>query len=171
MLKPKWRCKFRDEIDSRSLASLLTAHQRYRHGLMRQRKLPFSGAYYWVPAVDGDWSLSVWPNVFHEGGEAGHVDIWEDLVYILARTFRVEPVKLVSAISNCPYGFPRGRVVKMGDGRWGVAHGNDHPTGCCLESSVLDTFCLAGAKPKFFFDEHEQMNAYDRERVKSALGI
>ena len=171
MLKLKWRCSFHDEIDAPALASLLTAHHRYRHGLAKRRGLPFSGAYYWIPVANDCWNLSVWPSAFHEGGEAGHVEVWEDLVYILAGTFRLDPTKLLSAIGNCPYGFPRGRVVKMGDGSWGVAHGNDHPKGYELESSVAEAFCLQGAKPKFFFDEHEQMNVYDREQVWAALGI
>jgi hypothetical protein len=171
MLKPKWRCSCRDDIAPQTLASLLTAHQHYRHQLMQRRNQPFTGAYYWVPAVDGVWSLSVWPNAFHEGGEAGHVDVWGDLVYILARAFHIDPAKLVSVTGNCPYGLPRGRVVKMGDGNWGVAHGGDDPTGHYLESFVIDAFCLVDAKPKFFFDEHEQMSDYDRDRVRLALGV
>lgn len=171
MLKEKWRCSFRDQIDSRTLASLLTAHQRYRHDLARRRELPFAGAYYWIPAPDGDWCLSVWPNAFYEDGEAGHVDVWRDLAFILAGLFPVEPNEVISAIENCPYGLPRGRVVKMGDGRWGVAHGNDHPVGLDLEASIADAFCLGDVNPIFFFDDHEQMLSCDRDIVRRALGI
>ena len=171
MLKEKWRCSFCDDIDFRTLTSLLTANHRYRHDLAKRRGLPFTGAYYWVPVADGGWELSVWPNAFHEGGEAGHADVWEDLVYILAGAFRLEPTTLASAIGNSPYGLPRGRVVKMGDGSLVVAHGNDHPEGHNLEPTVVEAFCLESVKPKLFFDEHEQMNVYDRDRVRSALCV
>lgn len=171
MLKTKWQCSFRDEIDAWALASLLSANHRYRHGLAKGRGLPFTGAYYWIPVADVGWKLSVWPNAFHEGGEAGHADIWEDQVYILAEAFNVEPAQLLREIRNCPYGLPRGRVVKMGDGSWGVAHGNDHPKGQDLESTVMGSFSLQDVTPKFFFDDHEQMLSCDRVNVRRALGI
>ena len=171
MLKKKWRCSFRNDIDFPTLCSLLAAHHRYRHDLAKRRRKPFTGAYYWIPVAEGGWSLSVWPDAYHEGGEAGHADVWEDLVCILAGAFRLESNKLFCSIGNCPYGLPRGRVVKMGDDSWGVAHGNDHPKGHNLESTVIGSFSLQGVKPKFFFDEHEQMSVYDRDRVRAVLGV
>ncbi len=169
MLKPKWQLSYRDGIDAGQLAAILASHQHHRHHLAKKGGRPFAGAYYWVPNAKQDWSILVHPNAFYEGGEAGHVDVWEDLVYILARMNRVDPTLLLDQIGNCPYGLPRGRVVRMGKGEWGVAHGNDHPTDVQLESTVIDEFCLGDVHPKFFFDEHEQMLSCDYEQVQASL--
>ncbi|MCA9218057.1 MAG: hypothetical protein KDB27_33530 [Planctomycetales bacterium] len=171
MLKTQWRCSFRDDVDPSTLAAILADHQHYRHRLAKRRGKPFTGAYYWVPDASGGWELSVWPDAFYEGGEAGHVDVWKDLVYILAYELRIEPTELHQKIGNCPYGLPRGRVVKMGDGSCGVAHGNDHPMGCDLKSAVEEAFCLAGMSPVYFLDEHEQMLLRDQVSVQSSLGL
>lgn len=65
MLKSKWRCSFRDEIDAPALASRLTAQHHYRHGLGKRRGLPFTGAYHWVPVADNNnESLPCWPNYY-----------------------------------------------------------------------------------------------------------
>ena len=171
MLKPKWQCSYRDGIDARQLAAVLDSHQHHRHHLAKKRGRPFTGAYYWVPDVDQNWSIRVHPNAFYEGGEAGHVDVWEDLVYIVARMNRLDPTLVLDQIGNCPYGLPRGRVVRMGNGDWGVAHGNDHPADYDLVSIVTEQFCLGTVCPKFFFDDHEQMLPSDAYQVQQTLRL
>ncbi len=59
MLKPKWQCSYRDGIDPGQLAGLLASHQHHRHHLVKKRGRPFTGAYYWVPDANNDWSLLV----------------------------------------------------------------------------------------------------------------
>ncbi len=82
---------------------------------------------------------------------------------------RVDPTSLLVRIVNCPYGLPRGRVVRLGNGEWGVAHGNDHPAVVRFEAIIIDAFCLSDVQPKFFFDEHEQMLLSDYEQVQSSI--
>jgi len=169
MLKSKWQFAYREGIDPSQLAAVLASHQHHRHHLAKKRGRPFTGAYYWVPDDNQNWSILVHPNAFYEGGEAGHVDVWEDLVYIVARMNRIDPTLLLDQIGNCPYGLPRGRVVRMGNGDWAVAHGNDHPANHDLESVVTEGFCLGTVCPKFFIDDHEQMLPGDFELVRESL--
>ncbi len=167
MLKPKWR---NDAI--RPLSSAMArAHQRYRHDLAIKRGKPFSGAYYWVPDALSRWSLLVFPNAFYEGGEAGHVDVWEEVIQVLSHWHECDPGKLRKTIENCPYGLPRGRVVRMGNGDWGVAHGNDHPAEHPFQEMIVENFCLSEVSPRFFFDDHEQMLEQDQILVCHALGL
>ncbi|GAA4445431.1 hypothetical protein GCM10023156_04990 [Novipirellula rosea] len=134
-----------------------------------KRGLPFTGAYYWIPLPQGAWSILVFPNAFYVGGEAGHVDVWEDVVRILAGLHQLNLQGLLSQIENCPYGLPRGRVVRMGSGDWGVAHGGDHPKEMNLESTISDAFCLRDIHSNFFFDEHEQMLSEDQYLIKCLI--
>lgn len=170
MLKKKWQSPWLPNCDPATQTSVVTSHQHHRHYLALKRGLPFTGAYYWIPLPRGSWSFLVFPNAFYESGEAGHVDVWEDVVRILAGLHQLISHGLLSQIENCPYGLPRGRVVRMGSGDWGVAHGGDHPDGLDLESTVADAFCLNEVHPNFFFDEHEQMLPGDRHHVELLIG-
>ncbi len=169
MLKKKWQSPWLNGVDSAIRNAVVTSHQHHRHRLALERGLPFGGAYYWIPVPDGVWSILAFPNAFYEGGEAGHVEIWEEVIRILSGLHRLNGNELVEQIGNCPYGLPRGRVVQMGSGVWGVAHGDDHPNGTDLESTVSEAFCLNEIRPKFFFDEHEQMLPGDRHQVKLSI--
>lgn len=171
MLKKKWQSPLLTNVDKASRTAVVMAHQHHRHKLAKNRGKPFSGAYYWVPDSDHKWSLLVHPNAFYEGNEAGHADVWEDVVLIFTQMHALGPSDLLKRIGNCPYGLPRGRVVKLGSGEWGVAHGNDHPPEASLESMVIEEFCLQSVRPKFFVDDHEQMLAVDRDCVQSTLGV
>ncbi|WP_345326814.1 hypothetical protein [Novipirellula rosea] len=171
MLKKKWRSVWREGIDPATQSAVVADHQKHRHHLALKRGLPFTGAYYWIPSKANQWSILVFPNAFYEDGEAGHVDVWQDVVRILSCLHHLNVNDLVTQISNCPYGLPRGRVVRMGTGQWGVAHGGDQPTRTNLESTVSDAFCLKGVHPNFFFDEHEQMLPEDWEQTRLALSL
>ncbi|WP_417730856.1 hypothetical protein [Rosistilla oblonga] len=169
MLKKKWQSPWLADVDSATRTAVVISQQHHRHQLALKRGLPFTGAYYWIPIAQDAWSLAVFPNAFYVGGEAGHVDVWEDVVRILAGRHRRNASELVDQIGNCPYGLPRGRVVRLGSGDWGVAHGGDQPKGSYLESTVSDAFCLNDVHPRFFFDEHEQMLPGDRHQVELSI--
>lgn len=169
MLKKKWNAPWLADVDPATRTAVVTSQQHHRHHLALKRGLPFTGAYYWIPKPDNAWSILVFPNAFYDGGEAGHVDVWEDVVRILAGLHPRSPQELLPQIENCPYGLPRGRVVRMGNGDWGVAHGGDHPKSMDLESIVSDAFCLNEVHPRFFFDEHEQMLPGDRHQVELSI--
>tara|TARA_R110002073_G_scaffold139076_1_gene288946 strand:- start:618 stop:1133 length:516 start_codon:yes stop_codon:yes gene_type:complete len=171
MLKKQWRSPWKADVDRTTQIAVAISHQHHRHQVALNRGLPFTGAYYWIPSKANQWSVLVFPNAFYEDGEAGHVDVWEEVICILAGSYFLKWNDLVTQIGNCPYGLPRGRVVRMGTGRWGVAHGGDQPPGTNLESTVSDAFCLKGVHPNFFFDEHEQMLPEDWEQTRLALSI
>ncbi len=169
MLKKKWQSPGLADVDPVTRSTVVTSHQHHRHQLALKRGLPFTGAYYWIPISQGAWSILVFPNAFYEGGEAGHVDVWEDVVRILAGLHQLNAQGLLSRIDNSPYGLPRGRVVRMGSGDWGVAHGGDHPDQMDLNSTISNAFCLNEVHPVFFFDEHEQMLPEDQHLVSRAI--
>ncbi|WP_417739161.1 hypothetical protein [Rosistilla oblonga] len=171
MLKKKWNAPWLANVDPASRVAVVASQQHHRHHLALERGLPFTGAYYWIPITQDAWSILVFPNAFYEGGEAGHVDVWSDVICILARLHQLNAQSLSNQIENCPYGLPRGRVVRMGSGDWGVAHGCDHPEGAGLESTVFDAFCLNDVQPNVFFDEHEQMLPGDWRQTKLALSL
>jgi hypothetical protein len=165
MLKKKWRSEWLKDVNPAKRPAIVADHQHHRHQLARKRDRPFAGAYYWIPFKANEWSVLVFPNAFYEGGEAGHVHVWEEVVHILAYLHQLSGPVLLEQIGNYPYGLPRGRAVRMGDGNWGVAHGGDHPEGTDLESCITEAFLLKDVRPKFFFDEHEQMLPGDRHHV------
>lgn len=171
MLKKKWNAPWLADVDPATRTSVVTSQQHHRHHLALKRGRPFTGAYYWIPSKANHWSILVFPNAFYEDGEAGHVDVWQDVVRILSCLHHLDVNELVTQLGNCPYGLPRGRVVRMGTGQWGVAHGGDQPPGTNLESTVSDSFCLKGVHPNFFFDEHEQMLPEDWEQTRLALSL
>ena len=99
-----------ERLTPHSRARMVQARQRFRYHSVVAKKEPFTGAYYWIPDCDGNWEPRVFPDCFYVA-EAGHVEIWPDVVDLLALEYRVPPSQLMAEISNAPYGLPRGRVV------------------------------------------------------------
>lgn len=171
LLKKKWRSDWLEGVDPVTRSVVVADHQKHRHHLALKRGRAFTGAFYWIPLKANEWSVVVFPNAFYEGGEAGHVNVWEEIIHVLSVQHQLSFSVLLDQIGNCPYGLPRGRVVRMGDGNWGVAHGGDHPDGTNLESSITEAFLLHSVHPKFFFDEHELMLPEDKCQVEDSLHL
>ncbi len=134
---------------------------------MNKNNAPFTGPYYWIPLPDNSWKLVKFADEFY-GGHAAHVKIWPEVVINLAQEWGLNAVALRRQLENTPYGLPRGRVVFMGNNHWGIAHGDDHPTGTSLDM-VKRAFNLPRQKTTLLPDEHEHVMLEDVQLVRNAL--
>jgi len=163
----------REKMDYRLLppesrAIILEVHRQYRLARMRVTQKPFTGPYYWVPLRDTKWKLYEFADHYYKEKHAAHVIIWREVVDNLALEWRVNPDALQRVLENAPYGLPRGRVVKLGDDKWGIAHGDDNPAGTSLQM-VKKAFNLPRKKTTLFLDEHEHVIPEHVQLVRETL--
>jgi len=147
---------------------MLESRRLYRTATMRSTKKPFTGPYYWVPLRDGQWMLCEYAEKYYKEGHAGHVKIWPELVFSLAREWGLQGDGPRRVLENAPYGLPRGRVVKLGEDKWGIAHGDDNPAGTSL-TMVKRAFNLPRKKTTLFQDEHEHVIPEHVQLVRETL--
>lgn len=104
-----------------------------------------------------------------------HYDWWEaSLAGIVAekwaKRLRVTPKKLEQELAMLPYGFPRGRISKVGR-RFLVLQGGDLTPAMSISKDAIEAaFGIAG-RCSWQFDEHEQCIAEDRDEMRRVLGI
>ena len=154
-------------LSPKSRSIMIESRRLWRMARMQATGKPFAGPYYWVPSPVGSWELLGFAGKFY-GDEDGHVTIWPEVVSILAMKWGKEETKLRHRLSDAPYGLPRGRVTRMGNQTWGVAHGNDNPIGTDL-NTVIEAFNLAEVELNVFMDEHEHVIPEDVSLVRNAL--
>jgi hypothetical protein len=133
---------------------------------------PRTGAYYWLPLPRGKrihWRLLAFYDQDY-GGSAEHQAVWPQILDTLAREWRKPVALLRRRLENSLYGLPRGRVARMTDGTYGIAHGDDSPVRT-WESTVRRAFNLEGTPTRCYLDEHERMLPGHPLEVQQALGI
>lgn len=120
---------------------------------------------YYVVCLKGRWRL------FYHRHEAGdqdwdHTAFWESsVVWQIARSLRLPPAK-AKALALHPYGFPRGRVTKVGR-RFRVYHGND-TQGLIDRAEVEEAFGIRGLA-QWCEDDHEHCLDFDSASVRRLL--
>lgn len=132
-----------------------------------------TGPYYWVPVPDGNgvaWRLVAFFDSDFPGGFAEHQQVWPEVMAHLARDWEKPVARISGSLADSLYGLPRGRVTRMVDGRYGIAHGNDVPVSRWI-STVKAAYRLTTVAVHSFRDEHERMLAGHPENVQTALGI
>lgn len=137
---------------------------------LRTRPTGLTGAYYWLPKPCDKgvaWDVMT-SHALGFDAEAGHVEMWGEVVVRLASVWDKDVDALSRKLRNCPYGLPRGRVTRPAK-RFLVLHGGDSPCADGLEP-VLVAFGLRHHFVRVVFDEHERTLEEDRMRVTKALG-
>ena len=155
-------------LSPRTISPLVVQTARSLIDRLDESALPTDGIYYVVRYPD-KWDVFAYR--FDNFPEIDHTALWCDHVApVLARCWgralRLSPAKLEKSLTLHAYGFPRGRVTKMGM-QFRVLYGGDAPF--IPNSRVEHAFDLAGAK--WERDEHEQCQAEDKEAVRSLLRI
>ena len=140
---------------------------------------PTTGCYYVVRLPLGWQAIAFREDEFP--GEPGHVKLWMQeygLSDWLARQWATplgkSPGRLVAELSECWYGFPRGRVTQSGS-QYQVRHGADLTRKMNVTRPALEALFgiqpCATRKSKWIFDEHERCQREDVESIRSLLRI
>jgi hypothetical protein len=137
---------------------------------MPSKTQPSEGIFYVIRNPDG-WSHCA--HRFDQCPESGHPKFWENVVApTLARRWSHDDAarnrELEAELVNHPYGFPRGRVTKIGQ-QYVVYHGNDL-RGLVARKAIEAAFGIA-KRCRWEFDEHERCLRADKEGVRRCLGI
>ena len=114
-------------------------------------------------------------------GEPGHVELWMQecgLAEWLARQWAAplgkNPRRLVAELSECWYGFPRGRVTQSGS-QYQVRHGADLTRKMNIPRLALETLFGINSnttrKTKWICDEHERCQQEDVNFIRRLLRI
>lgn len=115
----------------------------------------------------GEWKLFGYP--FWRGGRIeNHCELWEQTLAPYLATQHRLPRRLKSELLLHPYGFPRGRVTKLGD-VFNIYHGNDWEPFPAREK-VAEAFHLPDTA-NWVFDEHETRNDWDMACIRNILNI
>lgn len=145
-----------------------------RNRAILESRIPQSGAYWWIPTPDGDWTMDVYYDSEHRGNTM-HDRIWRrHVIEKLAVLWGKDPDWLKRAIGDNYTGLPRGRVNKVQDG-FTIVHGNDAPVKDVV-TKIMNAFNLRTYfrahpdKVRAFEDEHETMLQGDPDVVQKALG-
>lgn len=140
---------------------------------------PTTGCYFVVRLPVGWQAIAFREDEFP--GEPGHVELWTQeygLAEWLARQWAAplgkKPRLLAAELSECWYGFPRGRVTKSGS-QFQVRQGADLTRKMNVTRPALEA--LFGIQPRttrktrWIFDEHERCQRGDVESIRSLLRI
>jgi hypothetical protein len=130
------------------------------------------GVFYVVPHPKSGWR--VFPYRYDEfPGESDHPEVWEDIVAPVISMWwsgqnpkRAD--KIEDAIKLHTYGFPRGRVQRIGI-RYMVSHGNDWK-GLVSKNMIERAFGISG-KATWEFDSHEQVQEDDKKTVQQVFKL
>lgn len=98
----------------------------------------------------------------------GHEWFWESCVAPQLGAEWNKPVWNVRRLRGCVYSFPRGRVVRVGQGHV-VYHGGDFEF-FVSRSEILRVFNLS-SRTRFRLDQHERCLNFDKEAVRAILRI
>ena len=139
----------------------------------KTKDLPREGIYYVLRYPDG-WQLTV--KRFGSDVDYSHPVWFEEEVAAMiangwAKKLGKSPQVIERRIKSLCYGFPRGRVTKVGDETY-IYHGADLTPAMGMETTdeIAGAFEITG---KFWseFDEHEQCQVGDRDEMRRYLGI
>lgn len=137
-----------------------------------ESRVPQSGAYWWIPLPDGNWTIEVFYDSEYNG-DTPHDDLWRRyVVERLAILWNKSPEVLRRRIGDNYTGLPRGRVSKVSGG-WTIVHGNDAPALSKGIRGVINAFNLRmvdRSNLMIMDDDHERMMPGDPEAVQKALG-
>ncbi len=153
-------------------AALLSEFRR-RKAATKLAAMPQTGVYYWLPkpsaAKPGSfiWDLATFFASDYSNGVL-HYDVWPEALELLAIWWKKDPAVLKRVLREAYGSVPRGRVVRM-KGGFGLAHGNDTPSGQLGLRAVVRAFNLQGVKLTPYFDEHERPIMGDPEQLVHAL--
>lgn len=149
-----------------SQATMISVRRKFRMAYMRALAAPFSGSYYWIPLPGAKWELVGFSDRFYSGNSS-HAKVWPEIVNILALNWGKEPEILESQLQTSRYGLPRGRVIRIENGLWGIAHGNDTPRGVSLELVRTEFSLLPGTRE--FDDCQYAINSEHLRVLRDAL--
>jgi len=138
-----------------------------------------TGCYYVARLPLGWWVIAFREDEFP--GEPGHVELWmqeNGLAEWLTRQWAVSlgknPGRLAAELSECWYGFPRGRITQSGS-KYRVHHGADLKRKMNVTRPALEALFgiqpRATRKTKWIFDEHERCQREDVESIRRLLRI
>jgi len=149
--------------------SWLAQRNSFVHHRARAMK-PSEGIFYAIRNPEG-WSLCAYR--FDQCPESGHPQFWEDTVApsLAKRWSHDDPARfreLKADLVNHPYGFPRGRVTKMG--RQFVVYQGDDFRGLIARKAIEAAFDI-GKRCRWEFDEHERCLRADKDSARCCLGI
>lgn len=128
---------------------------------------------YFVVRLSDSWKIV--SDLAQERDGPAHIDLWEtQLARRVAREWapvlKSTESALLRRLDNCPYAFPRGRVVKHA-GKFVVYHGEDLEAFMKISKQMIETeFGIVG-KARWQLDEHERCQREDKEIVREVLGL
>jgi hypothetical protein len=105
-----------------------------------------------------------------DGSSPGHPQVWPRVLAFLALKWRKEEAKILRKLENAPYALPRGRVARMANRQFGIAHGNDAPVAEAI-TTIKRAYNLTGLTVKAYEDEHEKMLLGDPELLQQLLAV
>ena len=163
-----------DEI--RNMPGTRVSHWYHRCAMRRAAGKPLTGPYYWVPepisldrTAGVNWVLmEFYDRDYSKDDQVMHTQVWSEVINHLGFKWRLDPNVLDRKLGNHPYGLPRGRVARMANGQYGIAHGNDCPVPD-WEVRIKRAFNLNDANAQIYFDDHERMLPTHPEAVQQAL--
>jgi len=138
---------------------------------MKSPLKPSAGAWYWLRFPDGWRPFSVRLDEVADEEATGHYVIWQQAAAELAKAWA--PVmkrayqELFSELSDCHYGFPRGRVVIRHNGMENVYWGEEKIV--ADRRAIEARFGLTQATWRF--DEHERVILPEKQQVRQVLGL
>lgn len=144
----------------------------FRRKSIQESRAPQSGAYYWIPLPDGDWTIL--PFYDSEYSDSSHSVIWKEVLSYIAHKWNKDPQVLKRNLGSYYTALPRGRISKTrdnGDIVYVLVHGNDSPTSSTDNiTKIKRVFNLRQANVKVYPDDHETMIKGHPEKLQTILG-
>ena len=136
---------------------------------------PSEGIFYVVRYPKG-WKLLAYR--FKELTELDHSQFWEKYAAVnLSRLWdshrRNEGDNrqgIFDELRYCPYGFPRGRIVKT-ETRFSIFHGGDFMAVSKVKRTDIENYFGIQGKSRWLRDEHERCLLHDKEIIRDTLQI
>jgi hypothetical protein len=134
---------------------------------------PSQGIFYLIRFPEG-WEPVI--SRFSEGQEMGHPVFWRMQV-VPHLTLRWAPIlkrnhiDVETDLRPCEYGFPRGRVVSKGKGRFSVVHGNEFMPFMKITPAHIETLFGIAGMAKWLEDDHEHCLREDKDPVRQILRL
>src|SRR5262245_11464476 len=135
------------------------------------RRMPRTGAYYWVPITADSghhWVLCTSRDA-GLNSDGGHTRLWVYVLDRLAITWGKDRMLLRRRLEDGYACLPRGRVTRT-PRSYLILHGRDAPL-IDWPGVVANRFDLPTGRTRILYDEHERMIAGDPEAVERVLGI
>lgn len=142
------------------------------YGFGRPSKEPSEGIFYVVPTPRG-WN--VYSHRFDVLPECHYSTIWNKDAAPALATYWTKMLSrpasdILCTIINHPYGFPRGRVVKVGKS-YNVYHANDIPKFMKVSKLNIENCFSIRKKSKWILDPKVQCMESDRDMLRLAFNL